>query len=187
MVTANDKERRSSCPGRKSCVFCHVIQEASTSSSRVLYQDETVIALPDKSPAAAQHLLVIPRTHIPNVNSLTAADSQLVRHMLAIGQHLLQKQAQPPGQLQQQQRRWTRVMCCSRQQLTQYKYGFHKPPFRSIDHLHLHCFELPHKWYRWVQYQSSLNWITAEELNDKLARLPSEPSSQVPSSSSGSS
>lgn len=37
----------------------------------------------------------------------------------------------------------------------------------------LHCFSLPHKWYRWVQYQSDLNWITADGLTDQLARLPS--------------
>jgi hypothetical protein len=37
----------------------------------------------------------------------------------------------------------------------------------------LHCFQLPHLWYRWGQYQSSLNWITAHELLDDLKRRPS--------------
>jgi diadenosine tetraphosphate (Ap4A) HIT family hydrolase len=36
-----------------------------------------VVALPDIRAAAAQHLLVLPREHIPNVSSLTAADAQL--------------------------------------------------------------------------------------------------------------
>jgi hypothetical protein len=36
-----------------------------------------VVALPDIRPAAAQHLLVLPREHISNVSSLTAADAQL--------------------------------------------------------------------------------------------------------------
>jgi hypothetical protein len=40
-------------------------------------QDELVVALPDIRPAAAQHLLVLPREHIPNVTSLIAADTQL--------------------------------------------------------------------------------------------------------------
>jgi diadenosine tetraphosphate (Ap4A) HIT family hydrolase len=40
-------------------------------------QDELVVALPDIRPAAAQHLLVLPREHIPNISSLTAADAQL--------------------------------------------------------------------------------------------------------------
>jgi hypothetical protein len=37
----------------------------------------------------------------------------------------------------------------------------------------LHCFSLPHKWYRWVQYQSDLNWVTADNLLDQLVRMPS--------------
>lgn len=28
----------------------------------------------------------------------------------------------------------------------QTRFGFHKPPFHSVHHLHLHCFELPFKW-----------------------------------------
>jgi diadenosine tetraphosphate (Ap4A) HIT family hydrolase len=40
-------------------------------------QDELVVALPDIRPAAAQHLLVLPRAHIPNVTSLAPANAQL--------------------------------------------------------------------------------------------------------------
>lgn len=36
-----------------------------------------MIALPDIRPAAVEHLLVIPREHVPNVSSLTAADVHL--------------------------------------------------------------------------------------------------------------
>ena len=36
----------------------------------------------------------------------------------------------------------------------------------------LHCFELPHFWHRWFQYQLPLNWVTADELIDQLRRLP---------------
>lgn len=43
----------------------------------------------------------------------------------------------------------------------------------------LHCFTLPHKWYRWVQYQSDINWVTAEDLIDKLSRMPSDQSAAV--------
>jgi Scavenger mRNA decapping enzyme C-term binding len=55
----------------------------------------------------------------------------------------------------------------------QLRFGFHKPPFRSVDHLHMHCFVLPFKWHRWVQYQSSINWVTADALVDMLVRMPS--------------
>jgi hypothetical protein len=37
----------------------------------------------------------------------------------------------------------------------------------------LHCFQLPHLWYRWGQYQASINWVTAEQLLEELKRRPS--------------
>lgn len=37
-------------------------------------QDERVVVIRDRRPAAAQHLLVLPRAHIPNVSSLGPAD-----------------------------------------------------------------------------------------------------------------
>jgi hypothetical protein len=46
-------------------------------------------------------------------------------------------------------------------------------PFAFVLGCSLHCFQLPHLWYRWGQYQSSLNWITADELLDDLKRKPS--------------
>lgn len=47
-------------------------------------QDELVVALPDRRPAAAVHLLVLPRAHIPNVSSLTASDAELGEHDSAV-------------------------------------------------------------------------------------------------------
>lgn len=146
------------CAGSRGCIFCDIVKAAGSSvDSRVLYQDDLVVVIPDIRPAAAVHLLVLPKAHIPNVDSLAASDAQLVRHMAEVGERLLQQQDQ---QLQLPQP-------------AQHKFGFHKPPFRSVDHLHLHCFTLPHRWYRWVQYQSDLNWITVDGLLDQLSRLPS--------------
>jgi len=42
--------------------------------------------------------------------------------MLSVGQQLLQKDA--PQSI--------------------HRFGFHQPPFNSVDHLHLHCFALPY-------------------------------------------
>ena len=36
-----------------------------------------VVALPDIRPAAAVHLLILPKAHIPNVSSLSGADAAL--------------------------------------------------------------------------------------------------------------
>uniref|UniRef100_A0A0D3FYD2 HIT domain-containing protein n=1 Tax=Oryza barthii TaxID=65489 RepID=A0A0D3FYD2_9ORYZ len=71
-----------------------------------------------------QHYLVIPIEHIPTVNNLqrTTEDHQLVSHMLAVGRDLLNRDA-PNSE--------------------EHRFGFHQPPFNSVDHLHLHCLALP--------------------------------------------
>lgn len=35
----------------------------------------------------------------------------------------------------------------------EHKFGFHVPPWNSVDHLHLHCFALPHRGCKAVKYQ----------------------------------
>ena len=48
-------------------------------------------------------------------------------------------------------------------------FGFHKPPWRSVDHLHMHCFLLPLKPCVAWKYRFKLNWVTAEDLEAQLA------------------
>ncbi len=48
-------------------------------------------------------------------------------------------------------------------------YGFHVPPFHSIDHLHLHCVTPPYRGWRALKYKPGTPWfVTVEELLDKL-------------------
>ncbi|KAH0870730.1 hypothetical protein HID58_077752 [Brassica napus] len=66
--------------------------------------------------------LVIPVEHIPTVRDLQRRDEDysLGCHMLSVGNELLHKDAPQ----------------------TLHRFGFHQPPFNSVDHLHLHCFAL---------------------------------------------
>ncbi len=51
----------------------------------------------------------------------------------------------------------------------QYKFGFHKPPFRSVDHLHLHCLALPHQpAAAAIKYCLPLNWLPVGRLVSEL-------------------
>ncbi len=49
-------------------------------------------------------------------------------------------------------------------------FGFHKPPWRSVDHLHMHCFLLPLKPAAAPKYCLPLNWVTANALEAELLR-----------------
>ncbi|KAJ4832313.1 Bifunctional adenosine 5'-phosphosulfate phosphorylase/adenylylsulfatase hint4 [Turnera subulata] len=157
------------------CVFC---QKASNPTpATLLHSDDKVIAFQDIRPAAFSvcvrppafdefsadlplcnprnaafwHYLVIPVQHIPTVNDLRRGeeDYALVSHMLGVGRTLLQRDAPQ----------------------AKHRFGFHQPPFNSVDHLHLHCFGLPFtpKW-KFVKYLSlgPLGFIEAEKLLEKI-------------------
>ncbi|WZZ75430.1 hypothetical protein YC2023_086800 [Brassica napus] len=96
-----------------------------TSNTRLLHADEKVVAFQDIKPAAQRFCttyLVIPVEHIPTVRDLQRRDEDysLGCHMLSVGNELLHKDAPQ----------------------TLHRFGFHQPPFNSVDHLHLHCFAL---------------------------------------------
>ncbi|CAO2819867.1 unnamed protein product [Amaranthus hypochondriacus] len=133
------------------CIFCEIAR--STTTTRLIHQDDKIVAFQDIKPAAFKHYLVIPIEHIPTVRNLQRREEHysLVAHMLNVGRTLLQEDAP---------------------QSTQHRFGFHQPPFNSVDHLHLHCLALPYmpSW-KFIKY-SSLGplggFITAEKLLEKL-------------------
>mmetsp|Transcript_508 Transcript_508/g.716 ORF Transcript_508/g.716 Transcript_508/m.716 type:complete len:163 (-) Transcript_508:304-792(-) len=106
---------------RNSCVFCKKVSDES--DELFLYKDDRLMAFWDRSPAAACHILVCPVVHVPSVRSLQSGpqSTKLVSDMLELGQCLVAEH--------------------SSNQPT--RFGFHMPPFNSVDHLHLHCFALP--------------------------------------------
>ncbi|XP_058085998.1 bifunctional adenosine 5'-phosphosulfate phosphorylase/adenylylsulfatase HINT4 [Magnolia sinica] len=133
------------------CLFCQIAR--SSTSNPLLYTDEKVVAFQDINPSAFRHYLVIPVEHISTVKDLQrrSEDYHLVSHMLNVGQTLLQKDA--PG-------------------CRHYRFGFHQPPFNSVNHLHLHCLALPFmprwKHLKYVSLGSLGAFIEAEKLLEKI-------------------
>ena len=62
------------------CLFCK-IAAGEIPSTRV-YSDELIVAFRDISPAAPQHILLIPRQHIQSVAALSAQDGELMGHLM---------------------------------------------------------------------------------------------------------
>jgi histidine triad (HIT) family protein len=62
----------------KPCVFCEIVADKSE-NTRVIFEDEHVVAFHDIKPAAQLHLLVIPRAHVSDTTDLKASDAQLVQ------------------------------------------------------------------------------------------------------------
>ena len=103
--------------GRKpGCIFCKVA--AKENETRLIYEDEKISAFPDRKPAAKHHYLVVPKEHYGDPNSLHSENHiQLVESLFETGKKVLQdNQADSDDAL----------------------FGYHWPPFNSIQHLHLH-------------------------------------------------
>ncbi|KAK3041099.1 hypothetical protein RJ639_026896 [Escallonia herrerae] len=103
-----------------------------------------------------RHYLVIPVEHIATVKDLKrrTEDVSLVNHMLDVGQTLLKRDAP---------------------QSEQHRFGFHQPPFNSVNHLHLHCLALPFipKWkhMKYLSLGPLGGFIEAEKLLEKIKPL----------------
>jgi histidine triad (HIT) family protein len=58
------------------CIFCCIV--AGEIPGDIVYEDDHVLAFRDIQPAAPTHLLVIPKTHIPDITALADADEALI-------------------------------------------------------------------------------------------------------------
>ncbi len=66
----------------ENCLFCKIV--AGVIPSTKVYEDETVLAFRDIAPQAPTHILVIPKTHIPSVDGITEANSDIVAHIFQV-------------------------------------------------------------------------------------------------------
>ena len=66
----------------ENCLFCKIV--GGTIPSTKVYEDEIVLAFRDIAPMAPTHILVIPKTHIPSVDGVTAENSAVVAHIFEV-------------------------------------------------------------------------------------------------------
>ncbi|XP_076801337.1 adenosine 5'-monophosphoramidase HINT3-like [Clavelina lepadiformis] len=112
---------------KSKCPFCEVVEtiynepnEDSTDNDRVLSYNDKYAIFPDKHPAAKHHYLVVPRKHINNPKTLEGEEhAKMVEEMYGFGKQYLES-------------------LDTAELATDARYGFHFPPFISIEHLHLH-------------------------------------------------
>jgi Scavenger mRNA decapping enzyme C-term binding len=89
------------------------------------------------------------------VKDLTTKHIELAEHMGTVGTKLLEANAAAAG-------RSTTA--------ASFLLLYHVPPFNSIDHLHVHCFELPFKsWGHSKKYALSSHWCAAHK--EVIAKL----------------
>lgn len=63
-----------------SCIFCKIINGEIPSDK--VYESERILAFRDINPAAPEHILIVPKQHIENVESAGEADREYLADML---------------------------------------------------------------------------------------------------------
>jgi histidine triad (HIT) family protein len=71
------------------CLFCEIV--AGRIPSRVVYQDETVLAFHDIKPEAPVHVLLIPKKHLTSLQDLGPEDDALVGSLVRRAKDLAQE------------------------------------------------------------------------------------------------
>jgi histidine triad (HIT) family protein len=77
------------------CLFCK-ISKGEIPSQKV-YEDEEIYAFKDINPAAPIHFLMIPKKHIPMLESAELVDAPLLGRMMELAPRLAKEQGCRPG------------------------------------------------------------------------------------------
>ena len=64
------------------CVFCKIIRKEIP--SKVVYEDDKVIAFHDINPNAPVHVLVIPKEHIYSLNQVNEENNQIISYIFEL-------------------------------------------------------------------------------------------------------
>ena len=71
------------------CLFCKIAE--GQIPSKIVYQDEDVVAFEDINPQAPYHILLIPRRHIASMADLTEEDGTLLARLFMVAAKLAHK------------------------------------------------------------------------------------------------
>jgi histidine triad (HIT) family protein len=71
------------------CIFCKIA--AGQIPSKLLHEDEDLIAFHDINPAAPVHVLIVPRQHIPTLADCTEQHAALLGKMMLLAPRLAQQ------------------------------------------------------------------------------------------------
>lgn len=63
-----------------SCVFCRIV--GGLQQSKILYETDDIIVIPDILPKAPVHFLVIPKEHIISAHHLETKHAELISNMI---------------------------------------------------------------------------------------------------------
>ena len=68
------------------CIFCSIVK--GDTESDFLYEDGQVVAFRDSNPAAKFHVLIVPKDHVPALDSMSTLNTEFLAHLLLTAKKL---------------------------------------------------------------------------------------------------
>jgi len=72
------------------CIFCRIA--AGELPADRIYEDEWAVAFKDINPAAPVHAVIVPKSHLANLNEAETANRELFGHLLYVARKAAEKQ-----------------------------------------------------------------------------------------------
>jgi histidine triad (HIT) family protein len=76
------------------CIFCRIIERRA--SSKIVFEDDEIVAFEDTHPQAPVHILIIPRKHLSSLNVATPADAPLLGRLFTVAAQLARERGLEP-------------------------------------------------------------------------------------------
>ncbi|UJR25730.1 hypothetical protein I4U23_007081 [Adineta vaga] len=174
------------------CLFCRIVHGESPANQLWYADDQCAVFIP-RGPVARLHLLVVPLEHIQNISTLTEEHRSLLEHMKKVAIEQLRVHSQyigskksplmplaPPPSHYAFNRGNLPVLFPATESYNDeetpmdasFDLCFHRPPYNSIDHLHLHAIQKPFRSV-WSHFMFAENFRWHASLSSVLLNLPS--------------
>jgi len=77
------------------CIFCKIAGKQIP--SKIVHEDDKVVAFDDVNPQAPTHVLVVPRKHVASIAELNEADAGLLSHLMLTGNKIAKQKGIAEG------------------------------------------------------------------------------------------
>ena len=77
------------------CLFCKIVDRKIP--AKLVHSDDMSIAFEDINPQAPSHILVVPKKHIRDIQSMDEGDRELIGHLFFIARNLAEKRGLDKG------------------------------------------------------------------------------------------
>jgi len=70
------------------CIFCKIIQK--TLPSKIVFEDDRIVAFEDINPKAPVHILIIPKVHYASLKEIPGEEKDILSHILMCARNIAQ-------------------------------------------------------------------------------------------------